>query len=73
MSRRSLSTAACCATRSSVIAAASSAGAELGALQRERYLGRLAVVPPELVTAAHDRWKEATAAAVEAAAVATVD
>jgi predicted ATPase/class 3 adenylate cyclase len=48
-------------------------GAELGILERERYLARLAVVPPELLTAARDRWKKATAADVEDAAAAAVD
>jgi len=48
-------------------------GAELGPFERERYLARLAVVPPELLTAARARWKEATAAAVEATAAAAVD
>jgi predicted ATPase len=47
-------------------------GAELGAPERERYLARLAFVPPELLTAARDRWKDSTAAAVEEAAAAAV-
>jgi tetratricopeptide (TPR) repeat protein len=45
-------------------------GAELGAPERERYLARLAFVPPELLTAASDRWKGANAAAVQEAAAA---
>jgi predicted ATPase/class 3 adenylate cyclase len=48
-------------------------GAELDVLVRERYLARLAAVPAELLTAAGDRWKEATAADVEDAAAAAVD
>ena len=45
-------------------------GAELGIVERERYLARLAVVSPELLTAARDRWKKATAADIEEAAAA---
>ena len=48
-------------------------GAELGAVERERYLARLAVVPTDLLTAARDRWKDRTAADVEEAATTAID
>jgi predicted ATPase len=41
---------------------------ELGSNERERYLPRLAVVPAESLDEARERWKDATADAVEAAA-----
>ena len=45
-------------------------GAELGATERQRYLARLALVPLELVEAAREQWKDATAPDVEDAAAA---
>jgi predicted ATPase len=47
-------------------------GVQLGSTERDRYLSRLAAVPPEAIEAARGRWQNATAAEVEEAA-ATVD
>jgi predicted ATPase len=48
-------------------------GAELGLVERERYLARFEAVSSELIDAARERWKDATVAEVEQRAAAALD
>jgi hypothetical protein len=45
-------------------------GAHLGMAERKRYLARKGSIPAELITAARERWQEASAAEVGGAAFA---